>query len=239
MVLYINGDSHSAGAEAVVPFAFAEDDPWRYPPPNRSPHPDNVVASFGNLLANKLGWDAVNHSESASSNDRIIRTTEDWLATNPTPNLVLIGWSTWEREEWIGQDKNYYQVNASGVDTVPADLKDKYKHWVIEQSSPERHRDIEFYWHNRIWEWHLSLEQRKIPHLFFNTYLYFNNIVAHSIPRFDWGTSYIGPYNEGLTYYTWLKNHGINTVNPNSYHFGVEGHKLWSELLTQFIESNG
>ena len=94
MLVYINGDSHSAGAEAVNPHCFAEDD-YLYRGLGRRPHPDNLQVSYGCHLANMLG--AVLHcdAESASSNSRIIRTTGQYLKNNPKPDLVVIGWSTW------------------------------------------------------------------------------------------------------------------------------------------------
>ena len=97
MILYVNGDSHSAGAEAVVPYCYAQDD-HLYRALGRKPHPDNERASFGCLLANKLN--AILHcdAESASSNTRIIRTTRDYIKNEGAPDFILIGWSTWERE---------------------------------------------------------------------------------------------------------------------------------------------
>ena len=44
------------------------------------------------------------------------------------PDLVIIGWSTWEREEWL-HEGTYYQVTASGTDDVPPELHSKYKKW--------------------------------------------------------------------------------------------------------------
>ena len=237
-VLYINGDSHAAGAEAVLPFAFAEDDS-AYPPPDRRPHPINVEASFGNTLARNLGthWIPVNDSESASSNDRIIRTTEEWLANNQKPSLVLIGWTTWERQEWL-HNGIYYQVNSSGYDSVPEELQHKYKCWVIEQADPEQQKENELKWHQRIWDWHNDLTRREIPHLFFNTYLYYHNVVAHSLEQYDWEGAYIAPYDPMFTYYQWLKNKGIDTVNPQSYHFGINGHRKWAYFLKEYIDNN-
>ena len=97
MILYVNGDSHTAGAEAANPHAFANDDP-RYNYLGRLPHPDNLLVSFGNILAKNLSAELYCDAESASSNDRIIRTTRHYLRTNQ-PDLIVIGWSTWEREE--------------------------------------------------------------------------------------------------------------------------------------------
>ena len=97
MILYVNGDSHTAAAEAVNPHAFAEDDGalWNL---GRVPHPDNLAVSWGKVLADKLDAEFVCDAESAASNTRIMRTTRQWLLDNPTAYkdvLVIIQWSTW------------------------------------------------------------------------------------------------------------------------------------------------
>ena len=71
MLLYINGDSHSAGAEIAGPWAFAEDDS-RYRGLGRVPHPNNLALSYGQLLADKMNCRLICDAESASSNHRII-----------------------------------------------------------------------------------------------------------------------------------------------------------------------
>jgi hypothetical protein len=122
LILYVNGDSHTAAAEAVNPHVFACDDGdaehWRL---GRRPHPDNDRVSWGFGLANLIGSTYINDSESASSNHRIMRTARTWIESNPaawSDLLVIIQWSTWEREEWLIDDE-YYQINASGIDQVP------------------------------------------------------------------------------------------------------------------------
>ncbi len=85
--------------------------------------------------------------------------------------------------------------------------------------------------HESIWNFHLELEQQQIPHLFFNTFSYFGHVVLNNLPRYNWGTSYLEPYNESYTYYHWLKNQGVNTVNSKSYHFRADAHKKWAEFL--------
>lgn len=244
MILYVNGDSHSAGAEAVNSHAFAEDDPlyWAL---GRAPHPDNERASYGCELANQIY--AVLHcdAESASSNQRILRTTWEYLQgvqgmPKAKPDLIIIGWSTWEREEWLHED-TYYQVTASGTDFVPGDLKTRYKQWVIEQDHYSQERKM-LLWHDRIYQFHKDLQTIEIPHIFFNTYSNFNAIRTKQITtdtiqvapnEYDWEGCYIDPYDAGLTYYNWLKDQGFQTVSPNSYHFGADAHRAWAEFLYQ------
>ncbi len=124
MLLYVNGDSHSAGAEAVNPFCFACDDS-KYRNLGRKPHPDNLAVSYGNIISNSIRSTLICDAESASSNTRIIRTTRDFLLHN-RPDLIIVGWATWEREEWY-HNGTHYQVTAGGTDLVPNELLDQYK----------------------------------------------------------------------------------------------------------------
>lgn len=243
MILYVNGDSHSAAGEAVNKHCFAKDD-QKYYHLGRKPHPDNLEASYGNLLARKLGATLVCDAESASSNTRIFRTTEEYLKHNK-PDLVVIGWSTWEREEWF-EDGIYYQVTASGTDSVPQSLKQQYKDWVISQTHTEVQRKI-LEWHDKIYQFHLNLSEQNIPHIFFNTYTNFsiirNNQVITDVapicpPEYDWNNSYIDPYSQDMTYYFWLQNSGLETVSKNSYHYGADAHAKWAEFLSEHLTKN-
>ena len=131
MILYINGDSHAAAAEAVNSCAFAEDDPT-LTQLGRTPHPANLAVSWGRLLSLTLKAGFHCAAESASSNTRILRTTRDWLRQQRGIDdiLVIIQWSTWEREEWL-YDGVYYQVGASGTDGVPAEAAERYRNYII------------------------------------------------------------------------------------------------------------
>lgn len=224
MILYVNGDSHAAGGEAVNNYCFAEDDPlyWAL---GRQPHPDNLRVSWGCELANMLG--AILHcdAESASSDDRIIRTTREYLKENK-PELVVIGWSSWEREEWL-IDNTYYQVNASGIDVVPPEYQNKYKEWVS---------NIKWYKacpiaQDRIFQFHKELDDQGIKHFFFSTnWSAFDLRHCH---QHDWESSYLEPYDNNYVFPNWLKNQGFSTVRKDSYHFGPNAHTAWAEFLYQ------
>ena len=231
MILYVNGDSHSAAAEAVNSYCFAEDDSLYYSL-GRIPHPDNERVSYGCNIANDLF--AVLHcdAESASSNTRIIRTTKQYLRDEGKPDAIIIGWATWEREEWF-HDNIWWQVTASGTDHLPKELATKYKEWVIETSN--RYAINEMDNHKLIWDFHQYLGDQEIPHLFFNTYNCFSHIKFNNLEQFDWGGSFVEPYLDDYTYYYWLKNNGCKTVNPQSYHFGPDAHRKWAEFLMPYL----
>ena len=145
MILYVNGDSHSAAAEAAVPYCFAQDDSLYYAL-GRIPHPENERVSYGCNIANQLH--AILHidAESASSNARIIRTTYQYLKDEGTPDAVIIGWATWEREEWL-HDNVYWQVNAGGVGhDWPEEIKERYKEYILTldwaKAEAQAHKEI-------------------------------------------------------------------------------------------------
>jgi len=232
MILYVNGDSHTAAAEAVNVHAFAMDDENLFYM-GRAPHPDNLSVSWGKMLSQALRAGFHCGAESASSNTRILRTTREWLNTQTINQdiLLIVQWSTWEREEWWNdKEQIYYQVNGSGIDTVPAEWQQRYKEFVAnidwKAKTQQAHADI--------WEFHQELTNQNIRHIFFNG----NNDFGPIQDRQDWGTSYIGPYDPKMTFNYLIQNQGIQTVAPNSWHFGKDGHSYFHRFMLQYIINN-
>jgi hypothetical protein len=231
MMLYVNGDSHTAAAEAVNPHAFAEDDTALFYL-GRAPHPENLAVSWGRSLATTLKSAFRCDAESASSNSRIMRTTLEWLAgagADFPDQLVVIQWSTWEREEW-SYDGKYYQVGSSGIDHVPVELQEKYRNYVIGTDWQEKTRQS----HEDIWQFHLELDKKKIRHIFFNG----NNDFSKIKEQKNWGSSYIGPYDPTMTYDAIIRSQSIETVMPNSWHFGRDGHSAFHRFILNYIINN-
>jgi hypothetical protein len=231
MILYVNGDSHTAGAEAVNSHAFAEDDPNLYYL-GRLPHPENLQVTWGKLLSLALNAGFQCEAESASSNARILRTTRAWLAkqkNNLQNILVVIQWSTWEREEWE-YDGVTYQVNGSGVDHVPQEAQERYRNYIIGLDWQAKTQQA----HSDIWAFHQELLDQSIPHVFFNG----NNDFGSVTDQKDWGLNYIGPYDPASTYHARLQAAGIETVMPDSYHYGRNGHSWWFKHLLNYLMSN-
>lgn len=231
MILYVNGCSHSAAAEAAVPYAWACDDGqlWTM---GTEPHPANLAVSYGRHIADELGAKLVCEASSGGSNDRVIRTTKEWIERNPdklADTFVILQWTTWEREEWLHAG-TWYQVNASGIDTVPDELQERYKHFVINVDwnvkTPEAH--------DKIWEMHQYLKDRGIRHLFFSGHSTFSDIQN----RRDWGKNYMHPYIREESYHNWLINNGGEYANAASYHFDAKSHRLWAQHVLQYINDN-
>ena len=229
MILYVNGDSHTAAAEATNPHAFAEDDS-QYFYKGRAPHPDNLKVSWGKVLSESLRSGFHCDAESASSNTRILRTTRKWInETYPKFNdelLVIIQWSTWEREEWL-IDGEYYQINASGIDYVPESHQEKYKEFISTVDWKEKTAKA----HQEIWNFHLELLDKKIKHIFFSGNNHFENVRDVK----DWGVNYISPYDSSGTFDSVLKNNNYNPVSMNSWHYGRDAHSFWARYMLQYI----
>ena len=201
-MIVFNGDSHTAGVNTTT------------------------LDRFSNLVAAAFDADVVNLAKVGASNDRILRTTQEYLADNAV-DLVVIGWSSWEREEWKHQD-SYYDVNSSGHDVLPPVLLDRYKTWVIDQTQDSLIVKSQK-WHENIYKFHLELEQKNIKHLFFNCMYNF----FHPSDVYNWNDQYIGPYDNDSSYYWYLKNQGIQT--DEWYHFDSTGHRVWADLLINHI----
>jgi hypothetical protein len=231
MILYVNGCSHSAAAEAAVPHAWAVDD-GQYWDRGTEPHPANLAVSYGRHIADALNAELICQASSGGSNDRIIRTTIEWIQNNCTrlaDTFMILQWTTWEREEWFHKG-TWYQVNASGIDIVPDELQERYKNYVINVDwnvkTPEAH--------DKIWNMHQYLKNLRIRHLFFSGHSTFSDI-QH---RHDWGVNYMHPYVREESYHNWLKNNGGVYANAASYHFDAKSHRLWAKHVLQYMFNN-
>lgn len=235
-MIYVNGDSHSAGAEIIPGIAFAQDDP-RFLAYGRRAHPEAVIETYGYRVSQALNQGFFCEAESGSSNSRILRTTKDFIANtkNKKDIFIIIGWSTWEREEWLdGED--FLQVTSSGTDSVPEHMAEDYKHWILKQTESELDAKTAL-WHDKIYDFHMELRDMEIKHTFFNTYLYFDEIAVPKQKQKNWHHQFVNPYAENFTLYYFLKEKGIDTVSPKSYHFGLRGHREWAKVILEYSKA--
>lgn len=232
MIVYANGCSHTAAAEAVNNECFAVDDGRNGI--DRRPHPQNLAASWCTHVAQALNADLVCDAESGSSNARIIRTTKSWIAANTQKlanTLVIVQWTTWEREEWL-HNGTWFQVNASGLDWVPSALQTRYKNFIAnidwDQCTAQAHQDA--------WDLHEHLNNAGVNHVFFSGHSTFSDIPNQN--QHDWKSSYMHPYQRNQSYHNWLLENGGCYANPQSYHFDAASHRLWAQHVLQYINRN-
>lgn len=231
MLLYSNGDSHAAAAEAVNPCAWACDD-GEYGYMGRRAHPDNERVSYSRVLADELGSMLCLDAQAGGSNARIMRTAREWIQLNPSEHqsvFMVLQWSTWERQEWWldGQD---YQVNASGIDHVPEAFAQRYRQYIADIDWRACTENA----HQEIWRFHQELQDLGIRHLMFNGNSHFGSIQK----RCDWQNTYIAPYEAAGTFDQVLRSQGFRPVTDQSWHFGAEAHCFWAHYLLTYINNN-
>lgn len=201
MILYANGDSHTA--------------------PN---------FSYAGIVAKEFGFNLINQAQGGSSNASIIRRTREYIE-HSIPDFIVIGWSTWEREEWY-VDNVYYNVNSSGYDALPNNLKARYKAWVKRQN-PDTLTEKSKKTHQDIFDLHRYLQEKNIKHLFFNC-MY--NFVHTVLEPYNWSNQFLGPYDNDKSYYWYLKGQGMST--DKLYHYEADGHRVWAQFLIDYIREN-
>lgn len=209
MILYVNGDSNSSGHELK-----------------------NQNLSWPKLLSTYYNFRLINQSKAGTSNPRILRVTKDFIKQNYNniqEYFIIIGWTSWEREEWL-YNGIYYDVNAGGHDVLPPELKDRYKDWVVEQNEDMRkYKSAEL--QEKIFKLHEELCSLKVKHLFFNGLMPFLHDTA-----VGWGKNYLEPYNNNLSYYWYLNRAGFVPTKNN--HHLEDAQVAWADVLKNYIENN-
>ena len=89
-----------------------------------------------------------------------------------------------------------------------------------------------------VWSQNIARKTLVMMHIqpfdFFNG----NNDFSSITDQKDWGISYIGPYDPASTYHAQLQAAGIETVMPDSYHYGRDGHSWWFKYILNYLISN-
>jgi hypothetical protein len=212
MILYVNGDSHSLGAMKS----------------------GAVGDSFVDLIKQHFNCKVHNDAEPASSAQRIIRTTKNYIdeLLSRDQLFILVGWGTWEREEWEYEGK-FYNIMLHWYKHLPEALQQQYHDWASDLGSDSIDKKSQKT-HEEIFQLHQSLQQHNIPHLFFNCMYNFFGIKEDQ--KKDWNNCYVGPYDNDCSYYWYLTKRGY--TSDSWYHFGEDGHKAWANVLIKYIEEN-
>lgn len=237
MILYINGDSHSAAAEAVVPYnSIGEDLTYKHAAGSKAAHPKNIEACYGQHLANSLGAALYLDAVSGSSNQRIIRTTLEFVESNLYEDIfIVIGWSTVEREE-IYHNGKYHCLSAGSF--IDHELKYIFKQWILNNNHTDYEKAINS--HNQICKLHKYLNDRNIQHLFFNTTSIGWDLISRN-DRIEWNSDYLHPYDPNFDFSKALLSIGCKHAIwqnrlGNGNHFNAEAHLRWAEFLLPYIK---
>ena len=241
MILYVNGDSHSAGVGCGGEFGSTTDDS-NLAHIGEAPHPDNLMHSFGAILARKYNWELVCQARQGGSVDRSIRTAKQFVYQAQGDIFVLLGIPSIEREEWFYEGA-WYQVNASGQESIPKGLRHKYKQWVTSWQSGFDYYVRQLEIHQKLIDFHNWLLKHKINHLFFNATQTFQpedrpDVLPeeHRFCAYDWQESFYKPYGEPFdtnAFTNWCIDKKFKSDVWG--HFGKDAHQAWATEIEPYI----
>lgn len=240
-ILLISGCSHAAGSEIDGSLDSIY---------NRS-------KSFGNLLADKIGYRAVNAAIGASNNQCITRTVLEWFHTQYKPEemdvKVLIAWTEPTRidipipTDYVQYDEerhpgsNYYSMTARNylkVNIAWNGLNDWEKR-ILSTCHPfmaDHPLYFEIQSANLILQMQYFFKSKNIDYIMCNsTHLFSNQSqTKFYIDLIDKNNYYHVDRND-LAFYTKYKNLGYTNDKAVWYHHGEEPHRLYAEELYNFM----
>ena len=226
MLMYINGDSNTAGTEL-----------------------ENIEDAFGVMLAKYLGMEYLIEATHGASNMKILRTTEQYLdqcqRENIKPDFVLIGWSEWAREDWFVTGE-YRSIHGLGLRSPQKIDPERYAYWQDNcLRNPLYEAAMAKSYNTQIHNLHCRLQRMGLPHLFFNAIqsLYSTekafapaDRTMHLPFKLDWHDCYYHPYSEDHAMRNWALAQRFEQVTPGWYHFTGPAQQAWFEVLKNHIQ---
>jgi hypothetical protein len=184
-------------------------------------------------ISRHLGGTGTNLSVSGASNDLIYNSTLEYLKDNK-PDLAVIGWTEHGREQWYFEGA-FHEINQLDVgQRIPEEFRRRYQFWKNHiQKEGEWHRVMGYYWHNKIYNLHLILKERGIPHLFFNAFNAFQ--VANTAEQLDWDECFFHPYQQNLCYINYCVEHEFEEITPGWQHYNEDAHAAWAQTLVDYM----
>jgi len=221
--------------------------------------PYNRQHSFGNLLAQKLGYEPVNIAISGSSNGGIVRSVLDWFNHNYTTDgdvYVIVGWAdgirmevpfyqkTWYNKEW---DKyadwyspthdDYIRINMGykGNGSKEQDFIEGYHRFMADNELYLEILSVTY-----VLQLQYFLKMHKVKYLFVNTLQMFtqehdtlkwykDQIDRKRFLEFD---------NNAESFYFKYANLGYKNTKAKYFHHDEVPHQLYAEHLFEYITKN-
>jgi len=217
----------------------------------------NRQNSFGNLLANKIGYTPVNIAISGSANTGITRSVLEWFDTEYKPNskvFVLIGFADsirmeapWHRPTWHNKNNAYAdwfsQTSVDYMRITPAlqkynddeDLIEDYQRFMACAEN-----FLQIYSANLVLQLQYFFNSKKIPYLLLNTlYMFDKNMkqLQWYLKQID-NKRYINFDNNDESFFTRYDKLGFKNNLAKYLHHGIEPHKLYAEYLYKHITTH-
>jgi hypothetical protein len=191
--------------------------------------PTNLVPVFSDLMNQSFRcW-----GKNGASNYWIEQHLEYFLADASwdPDTFLLIGWTSFEREEWPWL---YHNISVCGGPDfgMPEPMKARFEQWKTTLTG-DYYRERTQYWHDRIYQVHELLRERGVPHLFWTTYNNFKEINNQQ----DWHGNFFQPYDENGCMSSFFKLHGIAAIDNDPFHYGADAQQAWAQALSNHAKS--
>ncbi len=236
MILIANGCSHTAGAEIEAPLQG-----------------ECYEKAWPKKLADSLGYKPINLAISGASDDRVVRTTIDFLGKlkkspkfNPNKVFVVICWPGLHRTELYRTaenedgfwDNGWMPIVVGNEETYQAQCSQSafafYKTWVMRQNNHQA--SIKFY--SNVLLLQNILISNRIKYLFWNSsmtvpsnYIQYLNEINHK--RFPHILEKEKSYTE------MLESNGFRHSPFAKWgHYGEDSHKWFADFLKSYITKN-
>ena len=238
-IMLIAGCSHTAGSE----IDGTEDSYY------------NRANSYGNILAEKLGYTPINIASQGAANSSIARSILEWFASeyNSTTMdvFVLVGWTESARVEVPTDRPCMYDHYTKSMDWAP--INNRYYTRVNQgwHGFTDEEKDLCKIWHrfiadnvtyleilsaNLVLQIQYFLTSKNIDYLMTNTMHMFGN--SHQLRFYTElidQSKYINMLDNDSSFYWSYKNQGYNNILAKYWHHSEEPHKLYSQILYDFI----
>ena len=235
MLLLANGCSHTAGAEIEY-----ELQGYCY------------EKAYSKYCAENLGWQYENIAASGASQERIIRTTIDWIGKNykiykNKEIFVVIMWSGPSRIEFYDDRKHKYVQVVPNNDVVYKKqfTNTQYVYYKSYVAVQNRHAQM-IKWYNNVILMQNYLSNLGINYLFLNAtetlpvstsrnsdqFLYLAAQINYK--KYPWANI------QENSYFNILKKRGFKSPlhAPAGGHLGEDAHKYYGEYLAKYIKEN-
>lgn len=199
---------------------------------DKKPSSRNVIP----YIAEAMGAEFRCWARVSASNFWIEHHVRHFLADHKEPIFLIVGWTSFEREEWPVGDQFISLSNLISIDQLPSMIRSRYQQWEA-SNTIERKLELTKYWHNKIHELHLELRSRSIPHLFWFTYNNFSD-PALDIDQVNWHDNFFLPYDPRGTMYSYLIDRNMRPPAYDPYHFDSKGHQIWADALINHIKDH-
>ncbi len=238
-VLYVNGCSHSCGAEISYRNSLRE--------------PLDLEMSWGGQIAKKYNLVHVNDAFSGQCNTAILSTTIQGINKllqyyAPEEIFVIIGWSSFDRTYYIYNENKFMFVpgihGTDGYKEWPRPVKVAFEHWVSGENKDDNMNRFSLIYESMT----NLLKLNNINYFYFNSIQSvsestkdFLNVIdnynpsAYLFDKMKNDKNYLEPFNNEMSYYNYLRQRYDGHIGGRNHHFLSDAQSEWASILEEHI----